>query len=101
MAADPDPAQGWRTRYLNEQLVFGPIGTSAERLVNLIEELDQNHKAVVVVGHSMGDLVAEYAAAAGVPKDALVTIGRLHQGHLLSRFGLLPVMREMGRTATI
>jgi hypothetical protein len=43
MAADPDPAQGWRTRYLNERLVFGPIGTSAERLVNLIEELDQNH----------------------------------------------------------
>jgi pimeloyl-ACP methyl ester carboxylesterase len=82
-------------------LVFGPIGTSAERLVNLIEELDQNHRAIVVVGHSMGDLVAEYAAAAVMPKDALVTIGRLHQGHLLSRFGPLVVIREMGRTATI
>jgi hypothetical protein len=35
-------------------LVFGPIATSAERQVNLIEELDQDHETIVVVGHSTG-----------------------------------------------
>ncbi|MGP0110340.1 MAG: hypothetical protein ACLPR9_16030 [Acidimicrobiales bacterium] len=54
MAADSDPAQGWRTKYFNERLVFGSIATSAERPVNLIEELDQDHETIVVVGHSTG-----------------------------------------------
>jgi pimeloyl-ACP methyl ester carboxylesterase len=87
--------QGWRTKYFNERLAFGPIATSAGRLVNLIDELHRVHDAIVVVGHSMGGLVAEHAGALGAPIDALVTIGTPHQGHSLSRFGLLPVMREM------
>ena len=87
--------QGWRTKYFNERLVFGPIATSANRLVKLIDELRQVHDTIVVVGHSMGGLVAEHAGALGAPIDALVTIGTPHQGHSLSRFGLLPVMREM------
>ena len=87
--------QGWRTKYFNERLAFGPIATSAERLVNLVVELHQVHETVVVVGHSMGGLVAEHAGALGAPIDALVTIGTPHQGHSLSRFGPLPVMREM------
>ena len=88
-------AQGWRTKYFNERLAFGPIATSAGRLVNLIDQLDQVHDTIVVVGHSMGGLVAEHAGAMGAPIDALVTIGTPHQGHSLSRFGPLPVMREM------
>ena len=88
--------QGWRTKYFNERLVFGPIATSAQRLVTLLDQLDQVHDAIVVVGHSMGGLVSEHAAALGAPIDALVTIGTPHQGHSLSRFGPLPVMREMG-----
>jgi pimeloyl-ACP methyl ester carboxylesterase len=88
--------QGWRTKYFNERLAFGPIATSAERLVELIDELDQTHVTIVVIGHSMGGLVAEHAAALGAPIDGLVTIGTPHQGHNLSRFGPLPVMREMG-----
>ena len=88
--------RGWRTKYFNERLAFGPISTSAGRLVTLIEHLDQTHDTIVVVGHSMGGLVAEHAAALGAPIDALVTIGTPHQGHSLSRFGPLPVMREMG-----
>ena len=88
--------QGWRTKYFNERLAFGPITTSAERLVKLIDELDQTHDTIVVIGHSMGGLVAEHAAALGAPIDGLVTIGTPHQGHNLSRFGPLPVMREMG-----
>lgn len=44
----------------------------------------------------MGGLVAEHAAALGAPIDAVVTIATPHQGHFLSRFGPLPVMREMG-----
>ncbi|HMK99803.1 MAG TPA: alpha/beta hydrolase [Acidimicrobiales bacterium] len=88
--------QGWRTKYFNERLVFGPLATSAERLVELIDELDQIHDTIVVVGHSMGGLVAEHAAALGAPIDGLVTIGTPHRGHYLSRFGPLPVMREMG-----
>jgi pimeloyl-ACP methyl ester carboxylesterase len=87
--------QGWRTKYFNERLAFGPIATSAGRLVNLIDELHRVHDTIVVVGHSMGGLVAEHAAALGAPIDALVTIGTPHQGHSLSRFGPLPVMREM------
>jgi len=77
-------------------LAFGPIATSADRLVKLIDELDQTHDTIVVIGHSMGGLVAEHAAALGAPIDGLVTIGTPHQGHNLSRFGPLPVMREMG-----
>ena len=46
--------QGWRTKYFNERLVFWPIATSAERLVNLIKELDQDPETIVVVGHSTG-----------------------------------------------
>ena len=46
--------QGWRTKYFNERLAFGPIATSAERLVELINELDQTHETIVVIGHSMG-----------------------------------------------
>jgi pimeloyl-ACP methyl ester carboxylesterase len=88
--------QGWRTKYFNERLAFGPITTSAERLVNLIDELHRIHDTIVVIGHSMGGLVAEHAAALGAPIDALVTIGTPHQGHFLSGFGPLPVMREMG-----
>ncbi len=88
--------QGWRTKYFNERLAFGPIATSAERLVGLVVELHRVHDAIVVVGHSMGGLVAEHAGALGAPIDALVTIGTPHQGHFLSRFGPLPVMREMG-----
>jgi pimeloyl-ACP methyl ester carboxylesterase len=88
--------QGWRTKYFNERLVFGPITTSAVRLVNLIDVLDREHDAVVVIGHSMGGLVAEHAAALGAPIDGLVTIGTPHRGHFLSGFGPLPVMREMG-----
>ncbi len=88
--------QGWRTKYFNERLAFGPIATSAGRLVNLIDEMHQVHDAIVVVGHSMGGLVAEHAGALGAPIDALVTIGTPHQGHSLSRFGPLRVMREMG-----
>ena len=88
--------KGWRTKYFNERLIFGPLTTSAERLVDLIEELDQVHDTIVVIGHSMGGLVAEHAAALGSPIDALVTIGTPHQGHFLSGFGPLPVMREMG-----
>jgi pimeloyl-ACP methyl ester carboxylesterase len=88
--------QGWRTKYFNERLAFGPIATSVERLVDLIDELHRVHDTIVVVGHSMGGLVAEHAAALGAPIDALVTIGTPHQGHSLSRFGPLPVMREMG-----
>jgi pimeloyl-ACP methyl ester carboxylesterase len=87
--------QGWRTKYFNERLVFGPIATSAVRLVNLINELHRVHDTIVAVGHSMGGLVAEHAGALGSPIDALVTIGTPHQGHSLSRFGPLPVMREM------
>jgi pimeloyl-ACP methyl ester carboxylesterase len=88
--------QGWRTKYFNERLAFGPIATSAKRLVSLIDELDHIHDTIVVVGHSMGGLVAEHAGALGAPIDALVTIGTPHRGHSLSRFGPLPVMREMG-----
>ncbi len=87
--------QGWRTKYFNERLAFGPIATSASRLVNLIDELHQIHDTIVVVGHSMGGLVAEHSGALGAPIDALVSIGTPHQGHSLSRFGPLPVMREM------
>jgi pimeloyl-ACP methyl ester carboxylesterase len=58
--------------------------------------LAETHEAIVVVGHSMGGLVAEHAAALGAPIDAVVTICTPHQGHFLSRFGPLPVMREMG-----
>jgi len=87
--------QGWRTKYFNERLAFGPIATSADRLVSLIDELHRVHDTIVVVGHSMGGLVAEHAAALGAPIDAMVTIGTPHQGHSLSRFGPLPVMREM------
>jgi pimeloyl-ACP methyl ester carboxylesterase len=86
----------WRTKYFNERLAFGPMATSAERLVNLVHELHQVHDTIVVVGHSMGGLVAEHAGALGAPIDAMVTIGTPHQGHSLSRFGPLPVMREMG-----
>ncbi len=88
--------QGWRTKYFNERLAFGPLTTSAERLVRLNEQLAETHDAIVVVGHSMGGLVAEHAAALGAPIDAVVTICTPHQGHFLSRFGPLPVMREMG-----
>jgi PGAP1-like protein len=88
--------QGWRTKYFNERLVFGPIASSAERLVGMMDELHQVHDAIVVVGHSMGGLVAEHAGALGAPIDALVTIGTPHRGHGLSRFGPLRVMREMG-----
>ncbi len=88
--------KGWRTKYFNERLAFGPISTSAERLVKLIEHMAQTHDSIVVVGHSMGGLVAEHAAALGAPIDAVVTIGTPHQGHSLSRFGPLRVMREMG-----
>ena len=73
-------AQGWRTKYFDERLVFGPIATSAHRLVNLIDQLHQVHDTIVVVGHSMGGLVAEHAAALGAPIDALVTIGTPHRG---------------------
>lgn len=88
--------QGWRTKYFNERLAFGPLTTSAHRLVRLNEQLAETHEAIVVVGHSMGGLVAEHAAALGAPIDAVVTICTPHQGHFLSRFGPLPVMREMG-----
>ncbi|MGD0393022.1 MAG: alpha/beta fold hydrolase [Acidimicrobiales bacterium] len=88
--------QGWRTKYFNERLAFGPLTTSAERLVRLNEHLAETHDAIVVVGHSMGGLVAEHAAALGAPIDAVVTICTPHRGHFLSRFGPLPVMREMG-----
>jgi pimeloyl-ACP methyl ester carboxylesterase len=88
--------QGWRTKYFNERLAFGPLATSAQRLVALIDELNQTHDTIVVIGHSMGGLVAEHAAALGAPIDGIVTIGTPHQGHNLSRFGPLPVMREMG-----
>jgi len=88
--------QGWRTKYFNERLAFGPIATSADRLVNLIEKLNLAHHTIVVVGHSMGGLVAEHAGALGAPIDALVTICTPHRGHSLSRFGPLRVMREMG-----
>ncbi len=88
--------EGWRTKYFNERLAFGPMATSAQRLANLIHELHQVHDTIVVVGHSMGGLIAEHAGALGAPIDALVTIGTPHQGHPLSRFGPLPVMREMG-----
>lgn len=88
--------RGWRTKYFDERLAFGPLATSADRLVKLIDELDQTHDTIVVIGHSMGGLVAEHAAALGAPIDGLVTIGTPHQGHNLSRFGPLPVMREMG-----
>ena len=88
--------QGWRTKYFNERLIFGPIARSAERLVDLINALEKQHDAIVVVGHSMGGLVAEHAGALGAPIDALVTIGTPHRGHSLSRLGPLPVMREMG-----
>src|SRR5450631_2200640 len=91
--------QGWRTKYFNERLAFGPIATSAGRLVNLIDELHRVHDTIVVVGHSMGGLVAEHAGALGAPIDALVTIGTPHQGHSLSRFGPLKVMREMGTSS--
>ncbi|MGO9028550.1 MAG: hypothetical protein ACLQOZ_07970 [Acidimicrobiales bacterium] len=88
--------RGWRTKYFNERLVFGPITTSAERLVKLIDDLHQTHEMIVVIGHSMGGLVAEHAAALEAPIDALVTIGTPHQGHHLSSFGPMRVMREMG-----
>jgi len=88
--------KGWRTKYFNERLAFGPLSTSAERLVKLIEHMAQTHDSIVVIGHSMGGLVAEHAAALGAPIDAVVTIGTPHQGHFLSRFGPLRVMREMG-----
>ena len=87
---------GWRTKYFNERLVFGPIARSAERLVRLLDQLEEQHDTIVVVGHSMGGLVSEHAAALGAPIDALVTIGTPHRGHALSRFSPLPVMREMG-----
>jgi pimeloyl-ACP methyl ester carboxylesterase len=88
--------KGWRTKYFNERLAFGPLTTSAERLVKLVGQLAQSHDAIVVIGHSMGGLVAEHAAALAAPIDAVVTIGTPHQGHFLSRFGPLRVMREMG-----
>ena len=62
----------------------------------MIDELHRVHDTNVVVWHSMGGLVAEHAGALGAPIDALVTIGTPHQGHSLSRFGPLKVMREMG-----
>jgi PGAP1-like protein len=92
--------RGWRTKYFNERLAFGPLTLSAERLVNLIGEMDQIHDTIVVVGHSMGGLVAEHAAAIGAPMDGLVTICTPHQGHFLSRFGPLRVMREMGTNSS-
>jgi pimeloyl-ACP methyl ester carboxylesterase len=88
--------RGWRTKYFNERLVFGPLATSAGRLVDLVDELDKTHDTIVVIGHSMGGLVAEHAAALGARIDGLVTIGTPHQGHYLSRFGPLPIMRDMG-----
>ena len=67
--------RGWRTKYFNERLVFGPIARSAERLIRLLDQLEEQHDTIVVVGHSMGGLVSEHAAALGAPIDALVTIG--------------------------
>jgi pimeloyl-ACP methyl ester carboxylesterase len=92
--------QGWRTKYFNERLVFGPIATSAQRLVGLLDQQHEVHDTIVVVGHSMGGLVGEHAGGLGAPIDALVTIGTPHQGHSLSRFGPLPVMREMATNST-
>jgi len=92
--------RGWRTKYFNERLIFGPLATSAERLLKLVVEMDQIHDTIVVIGHSMGGLVAEHAAALGAPIDALVTIATPHRGHFLSRFGPLRVMREMGTNSS-
>lgn len=46
--------KGWRTKYFNERLAFGPLTTSAERLVKFTEHLAEAHDTIVVVGHSMG-----------------------------------------------
>src|SRR5271167_2502311 len=78
--------KGWRTKYFNERLAFGPLTTSAERLVKFTEHLALTHDSIVVVGHSMGGLVAEHATALGAPIDAVVTICTPHRGHFLSRF---------------
>ncbi len=87
--------RGWRTKYFNKRLIFGPLTTSAERLVDLVVDLRLTHNKVVVVGHSMGGLVAEHAAALGAPMDGIVTIGTPHQGNPLSRFTLWPLLRDM------
>ena len=57
--------QGWRTKYFDERLAFGPLATSAERLVKLIDKLDQAHDTIVVIGHSMGGLGRRARRSAG------------------------------------
>ena len=80
---------GWTTKYHHQRLMFGPIPESAAHLAFLCRRLRKDYTTIVVVGHSMGGLVAEHAATLDAPIDGIVTIGTPHQGARLAGLGFL------------
>ena len=82
---------GWEPRYFHRRLVLARVDTNGERLAETVEILHRRFATVAVVGHSMGGLIAEHAAAIGAPIDAMVTLGTPHRG--------LPVPPSVGAAA--
>jgi pimeloyl-ACP methyl ester carboxylesterase len=87
---------GWRTYYHRQGSRFGPISTSAQRLFEMVERKHETFDTIIVVGHSMGGLVAEHAAAMGAHIDGVATVGTPHQGTNLARLATVgEVLRDM------
>ena len=88
--------EGWTTEYHHQRLMFGPISQSALRLKYLCKTLGKQNDTIIVVGHSMGGLVAEHAATLNASIDGIVTIATPHQGARLAGLGFLfPTIWDM------
>lgn len=92
-------AAGWRVATINLEPVFTSIDHYVEPLARRIDEVlaNTNSDRLIVVGHSMGGLVARaYLRRFGRARIArLVTLGTPHQGSRLAVIGFGDNARQM------
>ncbi len=70
--------QGYQPAIFHNKHWYGDIQKSGESLVRFIDRLDSPR--VVVIGHSLGGLIARVADIAGANIDAVITLGTPHHG---------------------
>lgn len=85
---------------LNLLSSFNSIATLAETLQHKIKEIqdETGHKSIILIGHSMGGLVASYYSEYLAEKGEitkLISLGAPYQGTRLSAFGTGKSIQEM------
>ncbi len=90
-------ARGYRCEAVTLPNPFASIDAQVDAVRRALADVSDGWRPVVIVGHSMGGLVARATIRAGVAVRVphVVTLGAPHRGTWTARFGRAPALAQM------